>query len=193
MSGPDSTPIPYGCCHCGCGERTPISEKNITALGWRKGEPIRYVKGHNQRGKRKYESNDYYPHYEALDKGYDTLCWIWNRSLSTGGYAQVRKDGRLQGVHRLHYELKHGAIPEGLLPDHLCRQRSCVNPDHIEPVTNEENIRRGANAKLCPEGVREIRRLHATRRHSYKALGQRFGVSRDLVYRIVKRTLWRDV
>ena len=47
------------------------------------------------------------------------------------------------GAHRIVYELIKGKIPEGLFIDHLCRVRNCVNPDHLEPVTHEENIRRG--------------------------------------------------
>ncbi len=52
-------------------------------------------------------------------------------------------DGRKVYVHRFSYELHIGPIPEGLVIDHLCRTPACVNPDHLEPVTNAENVRRG--------------------------------------------------
>lgn len=56
--------------------------------------------------------------------------------------------GRTGSAHRAAYELLVGVIPEGLVIDHLCRHRSCVNPAHMEPVTQGENIRRGEAAKL---------------------------------------------
>ena len=70
-------------------------------------------------------------------------CWEWTGGLATNGYGRIRFDGRVQAVHRIVYELLVGVIPEGLDLDHLCRNRKCVNPDHLEPVTRSENLRRG--------------------------------------------------
>ena len=71
--------------------------------------------------------------------------WLWNDPPGTEGYAQVHYNGRSRHVHRLMYELLVGAVPEGLVLDHLCRERTCVRPDHLEPVTNRENILRGVS------------------------------------------------
>lgn len=69
-------------------------------------------------------------------------CWLWVANQQYG-YGIV-KFGRKQVLaHRLVYSLMKGGIPEGLTLDHLCRVRCCVNPAHLEPVTNVENIRRG--------------------------------------------------
>jgi len=72
-------------------------------------------------------------------------CLLWTRSKTHNGYAQVRWDDTMRTGHRVAYELTFGAIPEGLQVDHLCRVRHCVNPDHLELVTHQENIRRGAS------------------------------------------------
>lgn len=83
---------------------------------------------------------DYAPHLGP--------CWIWTAGLSDGGYGHfcvrpsrgVRKQG---GAHRWAYEEMVTEIPDGLFLDHLCRVRCCVRPDHLDPVTHAENVRRG--------------------------------------------------
>lgn len=71
-------------------------------------------------------------------------CWAWDRAVTSHGYgAQSLGRGRTAPAHRLAYEFAKGPIPEGLELDHLCRVRSCINPDHLEAVTHEVNVRRG--------------------------------------------------
>jgi hypothetical protein len=73
-------------------------------------------------------------------------CWEWTASKNWGGYGTISEGGRAGRdllAHRALYELMVGPIPEGLQIDHLCRNRGCVRPDHMEPVTQQENIRRG--------------------------------------------------
>lgn len=73
-------------------------------------------------------------------------CWMWIGGFSGEGYGSCTFDGTTHAAHRLAYELLVGPIPEGLYIDHLCRTRGCVNPRHMQPVTNAENIRRGIAA-----------------------------------------------
>ena len=76
-------------------------------------------------------------------------CWLWTGSINESGYGLlIEKAGGKQINHRAHrwsYEYHIGPIPDGLVLDHLCRVRRCVNPDHLEPVTDAENIRRGVS------------------------------------------------
>jgi hypothetical protein len=88
-------------------------------------------------------------------------CWVWT-AATTNGYGVVQAEPgsrRIVRAHRLVYELLVSPIPDGLQLDHLCRNRACVNPEHLEPVTRKENILRGtapsavhARKEACPQG-----------------------------------------
>lgn len=89
----------------------------------------------------------------------DTGCIEWQGGLVSGGYAQFQVEKRSVYVHRWSWEQANGPVPEGLYLDHLCRNRRCCNPEHLEPVTFRENVLRGqgpsaANAikTHCPKG-----------------------------------------
>jgi hypothetical protein len=69
-------------------------------------------------------------------------CWLWREYRDPEGYGRVRFDGKRRFAHRVVYELLVGPIPDGLVIDHRCRVRHCVNPDHLEPVTIAVNNRR---------------------------------------------------
>jgi hypothetical protein len=89
-------------------------------------------------------------------------CWLWTaarqrKDRDSYGVIGVTAGGRyrMHLAHRVSYELHVGTIPQGLQLDHLCRVRRCVNPEHLEPVTNRENSLRGLKGRMvthCPQG-----------------------------------------
>jgi len=100
----------------------------------------------------------------------DTGCWVWQRAKTTAGYGQVYLRGKMVYAHRVFYEGYVADIPQGQVLDHLCRNRTCCNPDHIQPVTHAENMRRsrranckrghaltGENLYVAPDGERQCR------------------------------------
>lgn len=141
----------YGLCQCGCGELTTIAPENDSSRGWVRGEPLRFIQYHHLRTR--------WPGYTEVDQGYSSLCWAWNGALADGYGAVNRKKHGEAKAHILFYVRAYGPIPDGLELDHLCHDsatcqggsecphRRCVNPDHLEPVTHAENMRRSTNRR----------------------------------------------
>lgn len=78
-------------------------------------------------------------------------CWLWTGHCNQDGYGRITVGGVARAAHRVSYEVYVGPIPEGLALDHLCRVRRCINPAHLEPVTQAENNRRARKSE-CING-----------------------------------------
>lgn len=95
----------------------------------------------------------------------DDGCWIWNGATDGGHrYGSFQFDGTVRRAHRVAYFWANGDIPDGLVLDHLCRTTLCVNPDHLEPVTQHENIMRGEWGS-----AKNAAKTHCPRGHEYNA------------------------
>ncbi len=163
-----------GYCQCGCGEKTNPAPQ--TRNGIAKGKPQRFLRGHvHQRNDAEYLEDP------------DTGCWIWQLGKTAAGYGARwdKNEERVLLAHRRYYEQEHGPIPPGLEIDHLCRNRACVNPEHLEAVTRTVNVRRGLGAKLTLEAVQTIRAARGTKRAA--DLATEYGIALITVY-----GLWND-
>ena len=126
---------------------------------------------HVQRWKRHGDPNDYGSRivgddetrfWSYVTKDPDSGCWNWTGHKSPDGYGILRIARRTAYMPRWAYERFVAAIPPGFEPDHLCRNRACVNPDHLEPVTHRENVLRGES----PQAV-NARKTHCPKGHEY--------------------------
>lgn len=79
-------------------------------------------------------------------------CWNWTGADNGNKYGVVQVAGKNKLAHRVSYRLHVGPVADGLELDHLCRNRSCVNPAHLEPVTHAENNRRAHAKEVCLRG-----------------------------------------
>lgn len=107
--------------------------------------------------------------WEKVSPEPNSGCWLWAASEKNGGYGQFWDGERNVRAHRWAYETYRGPIPSGLQMDHLCRVRCCVNPFHLEAVTQQENIRRGDAGKYPTAGLYRKNKTHCPKGHEYNA------------------------
>ena len=147
------------------------------------GRPLRYISGH-QRRKSPIE-------YIEQDCGFTTPCWVWQRATSSNGYGRGYANGITCQAHRMVYERMIGSIPDGLDLDHLCRNRACVNPEHLEPVTRLVNVARGTNPVLTMGLAEVIRTRYAGGGCSQRQLAAEYGVCHATIGGVTRRQRYK--
>lgn len=119
----------------------------------------------------------FHTRYSIEDRGYESPCWIWTHSKSKSGYGifQITRKEFIESVaHRAAYILLVGKIPDGVELDHRCRQRDCVNPEHLELVTHQVNVLRGDTFAATNAAKTHCPRGHAySEENTYVHRGQR--------------------
>jgi hypothetical protein len=122
-------------------------------------------------------------------------CWPWvGATNKKTGYGKKQVNGRSELAHRWVYETLLGPIKDGMVINHLCSNRECVNPHHLEVVSQMENCQHGAGAKLTKEQVAEIKAAKSDRVWGDgKRLAEKYGVTGALIFDIWNGRAWTNV
>lgn len=160
-------------CACGCGQ----------PVGSARRPDATFARGHNMRG-----GDPAVRFWSKVERGGPDECWTWT-AFTHRGYGQFFVGGTAHsvGAHRYAYEMLKGPIPDGLVLDHLCRNRACVNPNHLEPVTHRENILRGVSFT-----ARLAKVTHCPRGHEYDAQNTLIGKTGNRTCLTCRRAWMRE-
>lgn len=191
-----------GLCGCGCGQTTARARQNLPKRGYRKGDHLRFVTGHNGRMKGGEEiAPRFWPKVEKSEG-----CWEWRahrlkRTRHQLDYGRMKAGGGLRLAHRVSWELHFGPIPPGMCVLHRCDNPGCVRPDHLLLGTIADNNADKANKgrsrsgkqKLTEGQVRAIRDRYAAGGASHASLALEHGVSKAAVSALLAGRSWRNV
>lgn len=199
-------PYGYGFCHCGCGQRTTIADRNHANRGAIKGVPRRFVTGHYART---YHSPIPFDErfWSKVDRsGGPDACWLWTKGTFNTGYGSVGTGPNshiARGAHCVAWELAYGPIPDGLCILHRCDNRACCNPAHLFLGTRADNTSdmlakereaRGArlSRKLTEADVLSIRSRVASG-ETRASMAHEYGLSWAGIQSIILHKTWRHV
>lgn len=134
------------------------------------------------------------PFEDRFERDRKTGCWNWLMHKDDRGYGYIKPsvEKSPQPAYRWTYEQLVGPIPEGLVIDHICENNGCINPMHLQPVTQAENVQRAARTKLTEDDVRKIRRLREEGK-GVQFLSDKFGIHNSHVSRICNYESWSNV
>jgi hypothetical protein len=202
--------IPYGYCHCGCGQKTTLAKSNNSRSGTQRGQPNRFLPNHNLRDTKLPQrqpqpvAQRFWPKVNIA--GPDD-CWEWTGIKKKDGYGKIGVNGKYVTTHRVAWMLTHGNIPDGLQVLHKCDNPACVNVRHLYLGTPADNGRdkairkraksaRGSEhhaAKVTECQVREIRALYSEGGMTNVEIAARYNVTSSMIGQIVQRKAWKHV
>lgn len=128
------------------------------------------------------------------DRGFVSPCHIWILARDQRGYGRIHQTSGISGSTLAYVESwvrQNGEIPEGLELDHLCRQPSCINTEHLETVTHGENVRRGRCTRMTPDVLAHIFELRDAGCASQK-IADETGFHRVYISAILRGVYWSD-
>jgi hypothetical protein len=184
-----------GYCCCGCGQKTKISKFNSSAKNWVKGQPRKFISGHNKRNMIPFAER----FWAKVDIKGPAECWLWKGDTLASGYARVSITHDHYIGSRVAWELTYGPIPKDLLACHKCDNPPCCNPNHLFLGTAKDNhndmVQKGRCKTvkiLTDEIVFNIRLLHVEGL-SNPSIAKKLNISRPTIWDVVNRRCWKHI
>jgi hypothetical protein len=201
--------IPYGYCHCGCGQKTEFAKKTDNTRGRIKGKPSKFIYGHSLKNRLKQPPAERFWLKVAVTAD-TTECWEWQGHKNEFGYGLTsfaeygKKNLR---THRIAWQITKGEIPDGLFVCHRCDNPACVNPSHLFLGTHKENMedmtKKGrhhdlkgeqkSQHKLTEKQIIEIHQRYSAGGIYQRELAEEYGVHDSVICRILKGKTWKHV
>jgi len=165
--------IPYGYCHCGCGQKTPIANRNRIERGIVKGQPLKFLAKHGNRLDDAYNLTSFW--MQITITADDNKCWEWQGHCDKNGYGKFRYEGKLRRCHQIAWSHPDYVISDGLWILHSCDNPTCCNPKHLFLGTAKDNavdrMLKGRNADQWGENNPN----HRSKKHKTIANCERCG------------------
>lgn len=203
---PQYTPpvVEFGYCHCGCGEKTTVSKYNDPSRDCVKGQPLRFISGHNSRSQKFQTTESSFWNRVAILS--PSECWLWQGAINDDGYGILRFRGEAHKSHRLAWILTNGE-PGDLHVLHRCDNRRCCNLSHLFLGTHADNMKdmalKGRGTKRCGEDVPisklkekdifAILELHEVQEMTQTAIARLYNVSQPNIGNIVRGDTWKHI